>query len=242
MNAHYQKASLLPPRAAEGRRPHRRLCAERPAGCAAAQAVGRARTLDPKDVDAFLVGQCRRHGDRVLGQGRSRPGAAHRVPADRRRGTRHRRRQDQVHRRRHRAYARPGPHLRLQWHPARRHAAPPGGGDRAQGADRSRREEAERRCRRSRCRRRHGAAEGRRCGRPLRRSDRRPAIRSEARSQGAAEGSGELHPCRQAAEAARCAGQMHRRTCLYAGFQGARHAARPRGPTGGDRRRVAIGR
>ena len=69
----------------------------------------------------------------IVGRGARRSGRAH-----------------QADRRRHRADARPGPHRRLERHPARRRADPPGRGDRAQGADRACGAEAERAGRRSR--------------------------------------------------------------------------------------------
>ena len=185
-----------------------------PTGAFAQGRGGRARAR-PQGGRRLSRRQWRRHGDGVVRQGRSRPGPAHRHAADRRRGTRHRARQDQIYRGRHRADARPGPHRRLLRHCARRHAVAPGGGDGAQGADRA------------------GGANG---------STRRPTIsspstarcgaraaapgvsfaslvggkqiRPQARPQGAAQGSGHLHAGRQAAAAARHASQVHRQPHL----------------------------
>ena len=65
---------------------------------------------------------------------------------------------------------------------------------------------------------------------------------SQARPQGAAEGSKDLHPRRQAAAAARRAGQVHRHVSLRARLRTAGHAARPRHPAAGDRRQAVVGR
>ena len=76
----------------------------------------------------------------------------------------------------------------------------------------------------------------------LRRPDRRQPVRSQARSQGAAQGSRELHDRRQAAAAARCPGKMHRHASLHARFRSAEYAARARDPAAGDRRHARVGR
>ncbi len=214
--------------------------ADRVLAQAAAGAAGR--ILDPKEVDAFLCDQCRRHRHGVLRQGRSRPGLADRDPADRSRRTRHRRRQGAFRRGRYRAHARSGPHLRLDRHHARRHADSSGGGDRAQGIDRARLEASQRAGRKSRDRRRHRASGGRRTGRDIRRTARGQEFRSEARSESAAEGSEKLHAGRQVAEAAGHRGEMHRQPPLYAELRTAQHAACAGDPAAGRRRHAAIGR
>ena len=76
--------------------------------------------------------------------------------------------------------------------------------------DRACRAAAQRQGRGPRNGRRHGAAEIRRRRNFLCRPDRRQAVRSQARSQGAAEGSCALHDRRQTAAAARCPGEMLR--------------------------------
>ena len=173
MNASGRNASLFPPRCPQRRRAHGRFRTCRPPRSrrrASAAVRANSRSQGSRRLPCR---QRRRHRDAILRQGRSRPGAAHRHSADRRRRARHRCRQDQVCRRRHRADARPGTHVRLERHSARRRADPAGRGDRAQSAHRAGRATAQRQGRGSRYGRRHGAPESRRRRRVLCRSDRR---------------------------------------------------------------------
>ena len=78
------------------------------------------------------------------------------------------------------------------------------------------------------------------CRNFLCRPDRRQAVRSQARSQGAAEGSGALHDRRQTAAAARCPGEMLRHPLIRARLRGAEHAARARDQARGRRRQTCV--
>ncbi len=190
----------------------------------------------------LLRDECRRIGNALLRESGSRAGPADRDPADGGRGARHRHRQDQLRGRRHRCYARPGTDRGLDRHPARWRAGAAGRGDRAEGPDRNGGREAQSAGRRTHDGRRHGAAENRRRGGQLRRAPRRQELRSQARSQGPAEGSQGLHHRRQAAAAPGRAGEVDRHAHLYAGLLAARHAAWPRCPSGFDRRFARVGR
>ena len=140
---------------------------------------------------------------------------------------------------RHRAHARPGQDLGQPHHPARRHADPQRGGDRARGAARGGRQAARRP---SRGPHRH------------RRRHQRPATSSvsygeliggkmfshQARPRQAGEGQGPegLQDRRQVGAARRHPRQGDRALHLHAGLPRARHAARPRGAAAGDRRQA----
>ena len=184
---------------------------------ALAQAAGGRERSTASEVDAFLAHQRRRHRHRLLRQGRSRPGPAHRDAADRRRGARHRASTGS-------SMSRATPRSRptraappARTASARRHADPPGRRDRAQGADRPRRASGST----------VAADDLDRCDgevRPQPAGRASPSPNWSAASsfdlkldpEGAAEGPGALHAGRQVAAAARRAGQMHRQPRLHA--------------------------
>ena len=150
-----------------------------------------------------------------------------------------RRRQDQICRGRHRAHARSGPHVRLDRHPARRHADPAGGGDRAQGADRTRRASG------STCRPTISSSRTARCGR-------RPAAPASTSPICSAASSFDLKldpkaplknpatytmvgkPLPRPDVPAKCTGSH----TYMQDFTRAGHAACPRDPAAGDRRQA----
>ena len=152
----------------------------------------------------------RRHGHRLLRQGRSR----HRPPH--RDARRWRPRSSawpstaiDAGRGRYRADARPGRDRRQQRRDARRHADPPGGGDRARRrCSRLRRRRLEPAGGRARDRRREVRPKGGGAGVGFGGAGRRPPLRAQGRPQGAAARPRRLHAGRQAAAAARRPGQV----------------------------------
>ena len=179
--------------------------------------------LDAERGRRFIAVERRRHGHGLFRQGRSRHRAAHRDPADGGRRARHRARPHRRYRGRHRADARSGADRRQQRHHARRRADPPGGGDGARGADRARRRRGSAAARgyarsrpTARCAPKAGG-EGIRFGDLV--GDKR--FDAQGRSEGAAQGSRSVHGRRQAAAAARRAGEGHWPPHLRARFRAA---------------------
>ena len=159
--------------------------------------------------------------------------------ADRGRGAGRCRREHHADRRRHRADARPGPHRRQYRH--RRAAAcrsarrpPPRARRCSTGAERLNAPRG-----RSRRRRRRGAPESRRRRRQLSPTligDRRFDLKVDPKAP--LKDPQALHGRRQAAAASRHARPRSPAGTLYARFHAAGHAARPRDPAAGDRRRA----
>ena len=171
---------------------------------AQARKARRRATLDPKQVDAFLAVNADGTVTRLLRQGRSRPGPAHRDAADRRprssasASTRSNMIEgdtaltpDQGRTSGSNGIQRGGMQIRQAAATARKaliELAAQRLNVPADDLDRGRW---------------RGAAEGRRRRRDVRRAARRQAVRPQARSQGAAQGSRGLHARRQVAAAAR---------------------------------------
>ena len=207
--------------------------------------AGRAAPARPQGGRRLPRRERGRHGDGVLRQGRSRPGAAHRHAPDRRRGAR---RSASTRSNMSRAIPRSRP--TRDGPPARTasSAAACRSGRPRRRARKALIELAAQRLNaeagRPRCHRRRGY--GRRAG---------GAGISFAELIGERQFNLKLDPKaplkdpatytirRQVAAAARCAGQMHReRPYLHAGLRVAGHAARPRDPAAGDRRQARFGR
>ena len=143
----------------------------------------------------------------------------------------------QAGRGRHRAHARPGADVGQPLRPGRRRAAPPGGGHRAPGAHPDGRAEVRHAVGRLRREGRRHLPAGRAApARLLRRADRRPVLRAEARPGRARSRTRRTTPSSVSRAAAGHPRQGHRHPHLHAGLPRARHAARPRRAAAGHRR------